>query len=246
MSEPFSAIREAVRALTAAEWENFHASIHRPGAKRAEAIRLRDERMDEVYRQIQAIRGGETDPRFSLETVEARLKELARVCNGLIIWDRLCPKAEPALSYLVPLDAETILAEMCEKVERALHEVLDLAAPGSGRPAGDGPQAPQEQTAACPDGQAPEERLRFDPDTLTVTLDGTPYENLDPTAYLILEAIWQGQRRPVSSKTLDDMHGLHGKKIDRELKKLPQELQAIIKGKPGSGRWLELPPENCL
>jgi hypothetical protein len=48
----------------------------------------------------------------------------------------------------------------------------------------------------------------------------------------------------VSSKTLDGMPLLRGKNIARERKKLPEELQKIIKGSTGSGRWIELPAEN--
>jgi hypothetical protein len=143
MINHFELFEQAVRTLITAEWENYEAGIHRPGAKRAEASRQRDERMNAIHAHLAAIRRVGTDHRFSLETVEARLRELARVCDGLTIWNQLCPRPDPTDLipqetdlYQIAIDAdseaEAILATMCEKVLRALHEVLDLAAAPAG------------------------------------------------------------------------------------------------------------------
>jgi hypothetical protein len=89
---------------------------------------------------------------------------------------------------------------------------------------------------------SPAERLVFDRDTLTITLDGLPHPNLDPTAFRILEAIRAESPEKASSKQLLEQPGLRGKNIDRELRKLPEELRAVVQGSSGSGRWIALPP----
>jgi hypothetical protein len=99
--------------------------------------------------------------------------------------------------------------------------------------------------ARRPSQQNPiKELLLFDRDTLTVTLDGRAYPGLDPTAFSILEAIWKKRGKPVSSSDLLKEPGLKAKNLFRELKKLPEGLQAIIQGDTGSGRWICLPPQN--
>jgi hypothetical protein len=80
----------------------------------------------------------------------------------------------------------------------------------------------------------------LDRDTLTVTLDDVSYHGVDAPAFQLLEAIWHGNGVPVSSTTLKAMRGIRGKAVDRELNKLPPELRAIVKAKPGSGYWIQL------
>jgi hypothetical protein len=84
-------------------------------------------------------------------------------------------------------------------------------------------------------------RLAFDLPTLTVTLDGEAFAGLDPTAFRLLKAIHDGGARPVSSRELQRLPQCHDKNVRRELNKLPKALLAIVSGKPGSGRWIELP-----
>jgi hypothetical protein len=91
----------------------------------------------------------------------------------------------------------------------------------------------------------PAERLVFDHDTFTITLDGRPYPHLDPTAFRILETIRAKHPEKASSKHLLEQPGLKGKNIDRELRKLPEELRAVVQGSSGSGRWIALPPLPC-
>jgi hypothetical protein len=93
-------------------------------------------------------------------------------------------------------------------------------------------------------GATAEQRLKFDTLTQTVTLDGEAFTNLDPVAFRILRVIWEGQERKTSSRELTDLPGLGSKNIPRELKKLPEELQAIVRGATGAGRWICLPPRN--
>jgi hypothetical protein len=102
-------------------------------------------------------------------------------------------------------------------------------------------------STAPPRETTPQDRLQFENASHTVTLDGQAYREIDPTAYLILKSIaektiFQGPGLKVSGGVLEKVHGLLGKKQDRELKKLPEELHAIVQGLPGSGRWIELPP----
>jgi hypothetical protein len=88
------------------------------------------------------------------------------------------------------------------------------------------------------------ERLLFDAATLTITLDGAVFRNLDPIGFAVFEAIVRLQRDtslPVRPAALEAQPGLKGKKVARELKKLPAELRALVRGKGGSGRWIELP-----
>jgi hypothetical protein len=82
-------------------------------------------------------------------------------------------------------------------------------------------------------------RLVFDRDARTITLDGKPFRNLDPTAFEILAAIKEGDGCPVSK--LEKKPRLRGKNICRELKKLPIELRKIIQSDTGTGRWISLP-----
>jgi hypothetical protein len=103
---------------------------------------------------------------------------------------------------------------------------------------------------ATPPATEPAERLRFDPETVTVLLDGRPFEKLDPTAFRALEALWRlfrEKRRPISSRELRKEAGLAGKNLRREFAKLPTRLRRIVCSRDGAGRWVKLPPApSCL
>jgi hypothetical protein len=91
-------------------------------------------------------------------------------------------------------------------------------------------------------GAEPTARLNFDRESLTITLDGISYPGIDPTAFQLFEEIHRGDGRPVSGRTLLQLPGCRGKKIPRELDKLPEPLRRLVMARPGSGRWIELPP----
>jgi hypothetical protein len=148
------------------------------------------------------------------------------VCELRKVWEPLTRLVWESLALPWPSDIDPWLVRL-EQAEAELVEVI------------------------CPE---PPERLTFDRESRTVTLDGTPYPRLDPTAFDLLETIWTLQQeevrrgRPgvVSGPDLLLCRRLKGKNIPREIKKLPEGLQEIIKGGPGSGRWVALPPRNCL
>jgi hypothetical protein len=136
----FAHLSAAVQALIAAEQENYQAGIHLPGARHAEVNRLREERINEVYKCALVIRRGVSDVRWSPETVETRLNALARACCELALWERDCPRIGPAHLNLdepglgaVNLDptgfAEGVLDDHIEMVQRALRAVLSMAEP---------------------------------------------------------------------------------------------------------------------
>jgi hypothetical protein len=89
------------------------------------------------------------------------------------------------------------------------------------------------------------QRMYFDDFTNTITLDLAPFSNLDPVSYSIFKGLFSlhvEKRNVVSQAELQRLPGLKGKSIGRELKKLPKELLALVKSKPGAGRWIDLPP----
>jgi hypothetical protein len=90
--------------------------------------------------------------------------------------------------------------------------------------------------------QPQQDRLTLDQGTLTITLDGETFAGVDPTAFRLFEAINKGKAVPVSGRELRRLPAMSGKNVSRELEKLPANLQSVIRTKPGSGRWIELPP----
>jgi hypothetical protein len=141
MMSHFGLLRQAVQAMIDAEWANLRAGIHHPGAGRADAVRQRDIRLNEVFRRITAIRDGDVDGGCSMETRDEGLKLLARACSDLSSWERLMPTRlsfpspvlDPDPEQIVALEkraldeqADEFLTELCEGVNRVLHRVLDL------------------------------------------------------------------------------------------------------------------------
>jgi hypothetical protein len=91
---------------------------------------------------------------------------------------------------------------------------------------------------------APPQRLVIDLETNTLTLDGVPFTGLDPTGLRIVSWLWEA-KGIVSSKDLcENVPGCGSgeKTVRRHLGKLPREIQALVKPRPGAGRYLELPP----
>ena len=140
MSDPFTALRDAVRGALAAEWDSLRSGVHQPRAGSAEVIRRRAERLTEL-RQLMAlalpagIRAG-----FRGETVEARLNELGLAVEALTRWERGMERRDPVgVAYLdgpavewqqtESLDdqAEAHLAALAELVEAKLAAVMNVA-----------------------------------------------------------------------------------------------------------------------
>jgi hypothetical protein len=84
-------------------------------------------------------------------------------------------------------------------------------------------------------------RLILDKETFTITLDGHSFPDLDPVAFLIIEALWEARPTGMSSGELEKLPGLCGKKFSRELHKLPPALRDLVKGVPGYLRYIRLP-----
>jgi hypothetical protein len=88
----------------------------------------------------------------------------------------------------------------------------------------------------------PTSRLTLDQDSLTIIFDGTSYAHIDPVAFHLFKAIYDGKGLPVGPNELNRLPRMRGKNLPRELNKLPGPLRALVKGKGGKGRWVELPP----
>jgi hypothetical protein len=110
-------------------------------------------------------------------------------------------------------------------------------------------QLPHPRRLAHPGGTpaapTPPPRLILDQQSKTITLNGTPYPEIDPVAFRLFEAIWKADPQRVSSKKLFIIPGLYGKNVTRELRKLPEDLRDLVKSAGGSGYWIELPPPSC-
>jgi hypothetical protein len=140
MNDPFLAIRQAVRQLIDAEWENLRAGIHRPGSHRSEVLRRREERMNELRGLLaQALQPG-IDAGFSGETVEERLSAVGKTVEGVTHWDRMLTGEPGGMAYLDPdrpvewhevdsLDdqADERLAELATRAQSALDGLQNLA-----------------------------------------------------------------------------------------------------------------------
>jgi hypothetical protein len=108
------------------------------------------------------------------------------------------------------------------------------------------PPDPQTTPLRADDGQTDrsvQERLRHDPQTQTITLDGTPYEIADPKAYAVHQAIARACPTPLTKSEIQKLvHGCRGdKKIPRLLQGLPQQLRDTVRGSQ-NGYWLNLNP----
>lgn len=95
-----------------------------------------------------------------------------------------------------------------------------------------------------------DQRLCIDRASNTVTLDGKKFGPIDPNAVAILEVFLaikaEGEVRAVPYNALQRRlpNCNNDKTFRRWLALLPPTLRECIKGKPGAGRWLELPPQT--
>jgi hypothetical protein len=98
------------------------------------------------------------------------------------------------------------------------------------------------------DGAGPaKNRLRFDPQTQTITLDGTPQKIADPKAFAVYKEIASSCPMPLKQAQLQErVAGCRGtKKIRQLLDDLPKKLRVTVLSGP-NGYWLDLDPlPNC-
>jgi hypothetical protein len=87
------------------------------------------------------------------------------------------------------------------------------------------------------------DRLHFDPQTQTITLDGTPYKIADPKAFDVYKEIANSCPVPLTQAKLQErVAGCRGdKKIRQLLNGLPKQLRDTVPSGP-NGYWLDLNP----
>jgi hypothetical protein len=88
------------------------------------------------------------------------------------------------------------------------------------------------------------ERLVTDLESNSVTLDGVLFSKLDPVAVRVLHFLREQRGVPISRGAVSQqVRGCSGgeKAVRRAEAKLPPQLQSLIKGRTGSGIFLELP-----
>jgi hypothetical protein len=101
------------------------------------------------------------------------------------------------------------------------------------------------QTATPP--PKPPERLSFDHQTQTVTLDGVPHKVADPKAFAVYSVIANACPQPVTQAVIrSKVKGCRGdKKVRQLIDSLPGPLRATVSSGP-NGYWLDLsvPPRR--
>jgi hypothetical protein len=129
--------------------------------------------------------------------------------------------------------------------------------PDEVKPPAEAPTGPQEVEARSGENVSPtdagdgntdraepgKERLHFDPQTQTVTLDGNPYKIEDPKAFAVYRKIARSCPQPLTQKMLQkSVRGCRGdKKIRQLLDSLPKPLRLTVPSGP-NGYWLDLDP----
>jgi hypothetical protein len=85
------------------------------------------------------------------------------------------------------------------------------------------------------------ERLRFDVQTLTVTLDNKPFKISNPKAFSVYKAIADSRPNPITRASIQSrVPGCRGEKtIRRLLNTLQEPLRECVQSGP-AGYWLEL------
>jgi hypothetical protein len=96
---------------------------------------------------------------------------------------------------------------------------------------------------------SPAHRLAIDLQCGSLTLDGIPYNGLDPNGLRIIDSLRAAMLSgdPVRSskwlsETIPDCTGGE-KSVRRVLSRLPPAIRGLVKAKPGKGRWLALPQQ---
>jgi hypothetical protein len=98
--------------------------------------------------------------------------------------------------------------------------------------------------AAQPLVSTPPERLSFDSNTWTITLDGQDFRISQPKTFQIYRVIAKAAGNITNSEIQKKVMGVKGKKtIPKHLKVLPRALMATIKTNT-TGHWLKLPSQK--
>lgn len=90
-----------------------------------------------------------------------------------------------------------------------------------------------------------QQRLVIDLQSKTLVLDGQAYSSVDPTALALLKFLQEHPGQKFSASELQQhVPGLKGdeSRIRRVLDTLDPTIRECVKGKRGTGRWLQLPP----
>lgn len=133
--------------------------------------------------------------------------------------------------------------------QERINEVIEAEGPAPTQPFGFTPpretdsQIPKQATteAGMEGIPPPPERLTFNLDTHTVTLDGQAYKVPDPKAFLVYKALADARPNPLTKAAIaGKVPGCKGDKtVPSLLKKLPEPLRATVRSGPG-GYWLDL------
>jgi hypothetical protein len=114
---------------------------------------------------------------------------------------------------------------------------FDAPAPGLSV---DGNEIAEARESKNPPPGPPETKPRLYVSGNEITLDGKTYVIGPEQAAFVGELIKAGIRVPVSGPAMMDRNELTGPRPDRIYAKLPDEIRAVIKKKPGSGYWINL------
>jgi hypothetical protein len=215
--------------LRDAELKNLKAGLHHfQGRSDAEALRIRDECRGERQERIRkldrlvrsALRPG-IDAGFTDEWVENCLDELMQNAIEAADWDN---------SYdgdvLDDRWARQLLDGRFAQTFSSLRPLETMA-----DAAGQGGQA-----------DAAQRRLRFDAETLTVTLDGTEYPLGKPKVFEVFRTIGEAKQPPVKKAVIQGkVTAVVGRKtIRRLLNTLPSALRKTVQTNT-TGYWVQLP-----
>jgi integrase len=95
-------------------------------------------------------------------------------------------------------------------------------------------------------GEEKEGRLVINLDTNSITLDGVPYPDLDHAAVRIVKHLYEAGKYVSSNELSEAVPGCRGgdKPVRARIKKLPEAIRNLLKGRRGSGRIIQLPPKK--
>jgi hypothetical protein len=96
------------------------------------------------------------------------------------------------------------------------------------------------------------DRLRFDADSYTISLDKRRFTEIDPDAFLILRAIWTRRPGSLNSLQIAEEIGQHVKNaeswssyVTRTLDRLPKPLKKILRADK-AGHWIVVPRKKVI